>query len=427
MRLYQTSKKADFRKLQSFIRDFKDNRFPPEVVRTVGRITEGVRRRGDSALIAETRRLDGVKLSRKSLRVRPAALRAAWKSLAAKERRAILVAWRNIVRFHRRQMPRPAAFRGPYGMEGWVVRPIERVGLHVPGASAPLVSTLLMLAGPAKVAGVRSIVMISPPRSKGTIAGPVLAAAWLTGIREVYRVGGAQGIAALVYGTRTIPPVDKVLGPGNIYVQAAKWLTQGGAGLEGPSEIVVLADDTASPEGVASDLIAEAEHTGRELAVLVTTSEALVRRVLNELRRQLQGFPRARQAADSFIRYGTVVLVKSLEEGVRIVNLLAAEHLEIITGNPSRLVRGVRNAGTILLGNYSPVAAEDYAVGPNHILPTAGTARYASGLGVKDFVKIINVSSLTRKGLNRLSPSVAILARMEGLEGHARSVEVRRD
>lgn len=427
MRLYRTSKKSDVRKLKAFIKSFQDNRFPPQVVRKVGRITGAVRRRGDAALISATRLFDGVRLSKKGLRVPASAMRAAWNSLGGREKQAMKTAWKNILAFHEKQMPRAAAFRGAGGVSGWVVRPIERVGIHVPGGAAPLVSTLLMLAGPARVAGVRSLVMISPPRSKGTIASPVLAAAWLTGIREVYRVGGAQGVAALVYGTQTIPAVDKVLGPGNIYVQAAKWITQGGGGLEGPSELVVLADEKASASGVASDLIAQAEHTGNELVVLITTSPKLVCRVLNELRRQLSGFPRARQAADSLLKYGTVVLARSVSEGAEIANLFAAEHLEIATGNPHRALKMIRNAGTILLGNYSPVAAEDYAVGPNHILPTAGTARHSSGLGVRDFVRVINVSSLTRKGLGRLKDSVATLARMEGLEGHARSVEVRRD
>jgi len=401
-------------------------RFPRAVLHQAERIVESVRRGGDAALIKATARYDGVRLSRRRLRVPRGAFRKAWQALDALQRRALKIAWKNILAFHRKQATGGYTLRRPYGTLRQIVRPFRRVGIHIPGMASPLVSTLLMCAGAARAAGVKHLALISPPRSNGAMAGTILAGAYLAGIDEAYAVGGAQGIAALAFGTKSIPPVDKIVGPGNLYVQAAKMLTQGDAGVYGPSEILILADRSAEPAAVAADLIAQAEHTGDNWTLLVTPSRSLVLGVLDEVKRQLRDLPRVAVAAASLSRYGVIVLVRSVKEGLELANRFGPEHLEIVCRNAPGALDQVRNAGTVLVGGTSPVAAADYGAGPNHVLPTSGTARYASGLGVRDFMKYINVTALSTKGLKQLGPQLAVLARMEGLEGHARSMEMRR-
>jgi histidinol dehydrogenase len=424
MRLYRSWVKPEMRAFERLL-EARRARFPSGIMQQASRIVEAVRRGGDAALFKATARYDGVRLTRRTVRVDPRRMREAWLRLETDRRSAVRMAWGNILAFHRRQVIRGFVMRSRHGVLSQVVRPLDRVGIHVSAAAAPLVSTLLMCAGAARAAGVREIVLISPPRYSGTIAGEILAGAWVAGIREAYAIGGAQGVAALAYGTESVPSVDKIVGPGNAYAQAAKALTQGG-GIEGPSEILVLADGTARPGAIAADLIAQAEHSGDNWVVLVTPSRSLVLGVLGEVRRQLDGFPRSGQAVASLSRFGAIVLVRTMDEGLRVANGFAPEHLAIMARGAPGLARRVTAAGTVLVGGFSPVAAADYAAGPNHVLPTAGSARYNSGLGVKDFMKFMNVSRLTRRGLARLAPSVAALARMEGLEGHARSVEVPR-
>jgi len=400
-------------------------RFPPGVMRDSERAVEAVRRDGDAGIIRIVRKYDRVALTPRTLRVTPSAIAAAWRGLVAADRKALAVSWKNILAFHRKQAPKGYVLNAAHGKLRQAVVPLERVGIHIPAASGPLVSTLLMCAGAARAAGVKELVLISPPKG-GAIHPVILAGAHVAGITEAYNAGGPAGIAALVFGTRTIRRVDKVVGPGNLYSQAAKLLTQGGGGLEGPSEIVVLADDSAPPSVIAADLVAQAEHAGDNLCVLVTPSRGLVLRVLEEVLRQMQSLPRSKQAATSLSDLGVVVLVKTMREGLAWANRFAPEHLEIVARGADALARGVRHAGTVLVGPASPVAAADYGVGPNHVLPTSGTARYASGLGVKDFVKTMNVTRLSAQGLRRLAPSLARIARLEGLEGHARSMEMNR-
>lgn len=397
---------------------------PREALLDVLRITGEVRRGGDRALARFTRRFDGVVLPRGGLKVRPAALKAAWKSLPPADRGAIRTAWRNIYSYHRRQVPRGYALRTSYGRLAHTVHPLSRVGIHVPAGSAPLVSSFLMCAAAARAAGVRELVLISAPRG-GRIAAPILAGAWLAGVREAYAVGGAHGVAALAYGTETVRRVDKVVGPGNIWTQLAKVVLQGG-GLEGASEILVVADDSASPGAVAADLLAQAEHAGDNPVLLATPSRRLVLTVLSEVSRRLKGLPRRRTAAISLSAFGALVLTRSVKEALEFAESYAPEHLSINARGAARLARRVRNAGTVLVGAASAVAAADYGAGPNHVLPTSGTARYASGLGVRDFIRTMNVTQLTSGGLRRLAPALARLARMEGLEGHALSVEMER-
>ncbi len=423
MRTYRSSSRAQMRAFDRLMAA-RSRRFPPAVLRTAARIVEDVRRRGDAAVVAAVRRYDGVRLVTRGLRVPPARIRAAWQALPAADRRALRASWDRILAYHRRQVPRGYRVRTGLGSFTHVIRPLGRVAIHIPAGAAPLVSTLLMCAGAARAAGVRDLVLVSPPRG-GQVHPAILAAAWLAGIREAYNAGGAQGVAALALGTGTIRAADRVVGPGNLWSQAARWITQG-AGLDGPSEIAVLADATARAEAVAADLVAQAEHAGDNPAVLVTPSHTLAAAVAMEVGRQLRTLPRAAVARTSFRRFGATVLVRSLLEGLSVCERFAPEHLAIVARGADRLARRARCAGTVLIGASSPVAAADYGVGPNHVLPTAGTARYASGLGVKDFLKFVNLTRLSARGLKAAGPGLARIARMEGLEGHARSLEINR-
>jgi histidinol dehydrogenase len=425
MRIFRYSVPKEARAFEAYCQS-REERFPPAVIAKVSGIVSAVKKGGDRALLGFTRRFDGVSMKASSLRVPVREMASAWKATPKADRQAMKTAWDNITRFHRAQLQLPVTVRVPYGVLRQVPVPIERVGVHVPAGRAPLVSTFLMVAGAARAAGVRDVVMFSPPRFKGKMAAPILAAGYMAGIREAYAVGGAQGVAAMVYGTKSVRPVDRVAGPGNVFVQAAKWLTQAGAGCEGASELLVLADRTAPPRAVAADLLAQAEHTGNEYAVLVTDSRALVEAVLREVRGMMHDYSRARQAADSLSKRGVIVLVKDMLEGAVVSNRFGAEHLEVICRRAERIVPRVMKAGCVLVGPFTPTAVEDYAAGPNHVLPTAGTSRYASGLGTRDFVRMVNVTQITRKGLDKIGPVAARLARMEGLEGHARSVEVER-
>jgi len=425
MRLFRSWNRADMRAYAALERS-RALVMPPAVLRAAGRIVDDVRRRGDAAVFAALRRLDGVRLTRRTLRVRPSAIRGAWRALSPADRRAMRVAWRNIVAFHRRQRVRGYVLRTRAGTLEHSVRPLRRVGIHVPAGTAPLVSTLFMCAGAARAAGVRELVLAVPPRHRGGVHPAILAGAYLAGIREVYAAGGAQGVAMLACGTETVPAVDKVVGPGNLYTQAAEMLVQSGTGLMGPSELLVLADGSAFPSAVAADLLAQAEHAGDNWVVLVTPSRGLCRAVGAELRRQQAVLPRAAVAARSLAGRSAAVLVRSMSEGAAFADRFAPEHLEIVGRGADRLARRIRCAGTVLVGPFSPVAAADYGAGPNHVLPTSGMARQVSGLGVKDFLRHMNITRLTAKGLRRLSPALARLARIEGLEGHARSMEMKR-
>lgn len=395
----------------------------------VAEIIAGVRKRGDRALIEYTERFDRVKLTPKRLRVSASELKAALAALAREERAALELAARRITAFHRRTMEKPFSYRDELGVcLGQMVRPLDRVGIYVPGGMGAYPSSVLMNAIPAKVAGVREIVMVTPPSEHGE--RPVLmAAAAIAGVNEVYRVGGAQAVAGLAYGTATIRPVDKIAGPGNAWVQAAKRRVYGVCDIDkiaGPSEVLVVADDSARPDWVAADLIAQAEHgSGDEAAVMVTTSERIAEAVGRELDAALADLPRAESVKTVLARRGAFVLVKNLEEAFNIVNCIGPEHLELEIRNPARWISRVRAAGAVFLGGESPAAFGDYLAGPNHVLPTGGSARFASPLGAYDFLKRTSMIQNSRRALTTLGPAVARLARMEGFEGHARAMEVR--
>ncbi len=395
----------------------------------VADIITGVRTRGDRALIEYTERFDRVKLTPKRLRATADELKQALAALAREERAALELAARRITAFHRRTLEKPFIYRDELGVRlGQTVRPLDRVGIYVPGGMGAYPSSVLMNALPAKVAGVREIVMVTPPSEHGERPA-LLAAAAIAGVDEVYRVGGAQAVAALAYGTATIRPVDKIAGPGNAWVQAAKRMVYGACDIDkiaGPSEVLVVADDSARPDWVAADLIAQAEHgSGDEAAVMVTTSERVADAVMRELTLALRDLPRAESVRTVLARRGAFVVVNDLEEAFDIVNLIGPEHLELEIRNPARWVSHVRAAGAVFLGGESPAAFGDYLAGPNHVLPTGGSARFASPLGAYDFLKRTSIIQCSGKALSKLGPAVARLARMEGFEGHARAMEVR--
>ena len=402
-------------------------RISGDVERRVRTIVEGVRRRGDAALFAYTKRFDGVTLSARTIEVPTRAMAEAERSLASDVRRALRLAARRIEAFHRRQRPASWRFRDASGaLLGQLVRPLDRAGVYIPGGIAAYPSSVLMNVVPAKVAGVGEVIGVTPPGANMTPT--VLAAAHIAGIDRLFRVGGAQAIAALAYGTRTVPRVDKITGPGNAYVATAKRLVFGTVDIDmiaGPSEVLIVADGSARPDFVAADLLAQAEHDPLAASILVTPSRTMVTKVQAELTAQLARLSRAAIARRALRRQGTAFVTRSLKEAVELANQLAPEHLELAVRRPERLLDQVRHAGAIFLGEYAPEAFGDYLAGPNHILPTGGAARFSSPLGVHDFVKRSSVIGASAATLRRLGPSVMRLAELEGLDAHAVAVGVR--
>ncbi|HUY26829.1 MAG TPA: histidinol dehydrogenase [Candidatus Binataceae bacterium] len=396
---------------------------------TVAEIIAAVRRRGDRALLEYTQKFDGVKLTARTLRVTAAEIAAAPGKISARDRRALELAARRITRFHRETLAHGFSFSDDLGMRlGQIVRPLHRVGLYVPGGLGAYPSSVLMNAIPARVAGVKEIVMVAPPSREGE-RDAVMAAAAIAGVTEYYRVGGAQAVAALAYGTKTIAPVDKIVGPGNAYVQAAKRMVYGVADIDkmaGPSEVLVIADASARADWVAADLIAQAEHgSGDESAILLTPSARVAQEVARALEDALATLPRAAAVRRVLERRGAAIIVKDLEEAFALSNRIGPEHLELEIKNPRRWLGKVSAAGAVFLGAMSPAPLGDYLAGPNHVLPTGGSARFASPLGAYDFLKRTSIIEASARGVRELGPSVARLARMEGFEGHARAIELR--
>ena len=391
-------------------------------------IVDDVARRGDIALIEATRKFDRLDLDPGGLRVTPAEVDAAVKACDAKTVDALQFARDRIESFHRRQLPKDERFTDALGVElGWRWNSIESVGLYVPGGTAAYPSSVLMNAVPARVAGVARVVMVVP--SPGGKLNPlVLAAAHLGGVSEIYRVGGAQAVAALAYGTATIAPVAKIVGPGNVYVAAAKRLVFGKVGIDmiaGPSEVLVIADDSGNAPWIAADLLAQAEHDVNAQSILITDSARLADQVERALQSQLSTLPRADIARASWNEFGAVILVKRLDQVVELANAIAAEHLEIMTADPEALAAKIRNAGAIFLGPHTPEAIGDYVGGSNHVLPTARSARFSSGLGVLDFMKRTSILKCGPDQLRALGPAAMTLGQAEGLDAHARSVGLR--
>ncbi|MET0851601.1 MAG: histidinol dehydrogenase, partial [Candidatus Rokuibacteriota bacterium] len=372
---------------------------------------------------------DGVRLEPAGLPVTEAEMDAAARQVAPETMAALAYAAGRIEAFHRAAMPRSWSMTDAAGSRlGQDVRPLDRVGIYVPGGRAAYPSTVLMTAVPARVAGVREIVLVSPPGRDGALSPVVLAAARLAGVTEAYRIGGAQAVAALAYGTATVRRVDKIVGPGNVYVTLAKARVFGEVGIDmlaGPSEVLVIADEGADPTLAAADLLAQAEHDPMARAVLVTPSERLADRVVAETQRQLGDLPRREIAAAALAANGAVVLVAGLGEAVELANRLAPEHLELLVADPEALLPRVRHAGAVFLGAATPEVVGDYVAGPDHVLPTAGTARFSSALSTEDFVKRLSVIRYSAEGLEEAWPHLAELARVEGLAGHATAASVR--
>ena len=397
--------------------------------RAVSKIIAEVRKRGDRALIDLTAKFDRVKLTPATIRVTRAERQSAINRIATEDRRALELAARRIADFHGRTMEKSFIYRDKSGMElGQMVHPMRRVGIYVPGGLGAYPSSVLMNAIPAKVAGVAEIVMVSPPSAQGERVA-VLAAAEIAGVDEFYRVGGAQAVAALAYGTETIKPVDKIVGPGNAFVQAAKRMVYGVTDIDkvaGPSEVLVIADDRANPEWIAADLIAQAEHgSGDEVAVLLTPSASIALRVAEAVEIALKSLPRARQVETVLGKRGALVIVDDLNEAFDLANQIGPEHLELEVRNPSRWLPRVKAAGAVFLGSLTPAPLGDYIAGPNHVLPTGGAARFASPLGAYDFLKRTSIIEASMGAIATLGPVAAHLARMEGFEGHARAMELR--
>jgi histidinol dehydrogenase len=396
-----------------------------QVVRT---IVADVRQNGDRALLALTRKFDRVDLDRIGMRVTAADIEAAAGACDGRALDALKLARERIDAYHRRQKPADDRFTDALGIElGHRWNAIEAVGLYVPGGTAAYPSSVLMNALPAKVAGVPRLVMVVPAPD-GKLNPLVLAAAKLAGVDEIYRIGGAQAVAALAYGTATIKPVAKIVGPGNAYVAAAKRLVFGQVGIDmiaGPSEVLILADSSANPDWIAADLLAQAEHDAAAQSILITDDAALADAVEKAVAAQLATLPRKNVAGASWRDFGAVMLVRNLDEAIPLVDALAPEHLEIETADPERLAGKIRNAGAIFLGAYTPEAIGDYVGGSNHVLPTARSARFSSGLGVLDFMKRTSILKCGPDQLAALGPSAIALGEAEGLDAHVRSVAIR--
>jgi histidinol dehydrogenase len=390
------------------------SRSSKRVSERVQKIIEDVRQFGDEAVLKYTRKFDGVKLTGKQLKVAQIEMGGAYQNITPNFVSSLKVVIENVNRFYRKSLKKSWKIKDADGLVlGENLEPIETVGVYIPAGTAPLVSTVYMTVLPAKIAGVKKVVMVSPPDKNGYINPHILVVADLLKVDEVYRVGGAQGIAALAYGTKTIPKVDKIVGPGNMYVSEAKRQVFGYVDIDmiaGPTELVIIANRFSDPKFIIADLKAQAEHAGG-LAILITNSKALAKAVQSALG-HVNGF---------------IILTKNLEQAAEISNRIAPEHLEILVQNPMRLLKMIRNAGAVFLGPYSPTAVGDYVAGPSHVLPTAGTARFFSGLSVYDFVKSIHVIGYSKKALEKVRDPLEKIAGIEGLTQHLDSVKVRFD
>ena len=390
-------------------------------------ILDTVRRKGDAALYSYTEKWDGAKL--KSLQVTKEEIIQAYEAVPASIQVVIQEAAANIREYHEKQVRQSWLSTKEDGtILGQKVTALDAVGVYVPGGKAAYPSSVLMNVIPAQVAGVERIAMVTPPAADGSVPAGVLVAADLLGVEEIYKIGGAQAVAALAYGTETVLPVDKIVGPGNIFVALAKKEVYGHVDIDsiaGPSEIVVLADETANAHEVAADMLSQAEHDERASCILVTTCGELAERVALEVEKQLSDLPRSEIARASINEFGAIYVAESLGEALRVVNELAPEHLEVMTREPMNLLPYIKHAGAIFLGRYSSEPVGDYFAGPNHVLPTNGTARFSSGLSVDEFVKKSSIIMYSQQALEDNVDKIAAFARLEGLEAHARAVEAR--
>ena len=394
---------------------------PEQAVR---QIINEVRNRKDAALFDYTLKIDGIKLT--SLEVGKTQIASAYQEVDSELVSALKLAAERIRSFHLAQ--KDSIWGGVAKLDGQLIRPLERVGIYIPGGTACYPSTVLMTAIPARVAGVREIIMVTPPQAQGSASLLTLVAADIAQVDRIFCVGGAQAIAALAFGTESIPRVDKICGPGNIFVVLAKKMVYGMAdidGLQGPSEVVIIADETANPDYCAADLIAQAEHDPLASAILITTSSRLAEKVNREVEQQLYHLPRQAIAAECLESKGKIVVVSNLDEAIELANLYAPEHLCLMVDRATSCIDKVSNAGCIFIGENSTVALGDYVAGPSHALPTGGTARFSSPLGITTFIKFINMVNIDEGDLKQLGRAASVIARAEGFEAHARAVEKR--
>ncbi|MGI6123300.1 MAG: histidinol dehydrogenase [Acetivibrionales bacterium] len=400
-----------------------------EVEQATAEIIRNIKERKDEALIEYSKKFDKVELTLDTIEVSQKEMDEALNSIDRNLLKVIEKAAANIQDFHEKQLEKSWFTTNEAGiLLGQKVTPLSRVGVYAPAGSAPLPSTVLMDVIPAKVAGVEEIILCSPPVKGGKVDPLILACAKLAGADRVFMVGGAQAIAAMAYGTNVIPKVDKIVGPGNIYVATAKKMVFGTCGIDmiaGPSEILIIADETANPAYVAADLLSQAEHDKLASSILLTTSKEIAQMVSQEVAQQLSKLPRAQTAAESLEKYGAIIVTDTIEDAVEISNNIAPEHLEVCTKNPFDLLSKIKNAGAIFLGNYSPEPLGDYFAGPNHTLPTSGTARFFSPLGVYDFIKRQSIISYSRDAFESAASDVAAFAQSEGLTAHEQAIRIR--
>ncbi|RMG03304.1 MAG: histidinol dehydrogenase [Nitrospirae bacterium] len=397
------------------------------VTKTVEEILEDIRTNGDKALRKYTALFD--RISPRSLRIPEGKIKSISKKTPPDVKRALRKSALRIREFHKRQMEKSWRYTKDGITLGQIIRPLRRVGVYVPGGKAAYPSTVLMNVIPAQVAGVEEIA-VTVPTPGGEINPAVMTALDILGVKEVYSVGGAQAIGALAYGTKTIRAVDKIVGPGNIYVATAKRLVFGTVDIDmiaGPSEVLIIADSSGDPKLIGADLLSQAEHDELASSILITTSTGLAKRVQKEVERQLNKLKRREIALNSLKNYGRIIIVKNLKEAVDIANIIAPEHLEVMTKRPESLLNSIRNAGAIFLGHWTPEPLGDYSAGPNHTLPTGGTARFFSPLGVYDFLKRSSLLSFTERGFRKIADIVELLADTEGLEAHANTIRVRKN
>lgn len=396
------------------------------VTETVSEIISNVRQNGDSALFEYAKKFDGADLT--TLLVTEKEIEEAFEKVPKKFIKVLIKSAKNIRTFHSKQVRKGFSYKQGENVMGQKVIPIERAGLYVPGGTAAYPSTVLMDAIPAKIAGCKEVCIATPPQKDGTINAVILAAAKIAGVDKVYKMGGAQAIAALAYGTETIKKVDKIVGPGNVFVAEAKRQVYGAVSIDmiaGPSEITVLADEKSNAKFVAADLLSQAEHDKNARAILITPSESLAKAVSAEVQRQLEELKRKEIAAASISNNGYIILVKDMQEGLDVANKIAPEHLEICADDPFTYLDGVKNAGSVFLGRYCPEALGDYFAGPNHTLPTSGTARFSSPLSVDDFIKKTQFTYYGEKTFKKVAKDIAYFATKEGLTAHAHSALVR--
>ncbi|HOX98496.1 MAG TPA: histidinol dehydrogenase [Smithella sp.] len=421
------SSAAGFEKLFQKLR-FREGAHSPELLAAVAKIVDDVAASGDRALLKYMKKFDGYAPAAAELEATPAEKKKALAEVKPQEISIIKSAARRIERYHRCQVAHGYKIRPETGVElEQRILPLHRVGIYAPGGKASYPSTILMAAIPARIAGAEEIVLVSPAPA-GKLNPYIAAAAEISGVHRIFKIGGAQAVAALAYGTETIPQVDKIVGPGNAYVAAAKKMVFGQVDIDmiaGPSEVVVIADAKANASFAAADMLAQIEHDEMAAAFLLTPSETFAITVYREIRRQIKTSARKKIIEKSLDRYCAIFITGSLDEAVNIANRFAPEHLELMTQSPDKILKKVRNAGSVFLGSYTPEALGDYLAGTNHILPTGGTARFSSPLGVYDFYKRMSVLSFSRKAFEKLSRPTADFARMEGLDAHAHSVLIR--